>query len=236
MSGAGRKSAYRKSVTEEVLNSFPEPDVAAGERVAQVVQSRGGNILQVLVADEEDDGPDSSSLAILPTKFRKLIWVKRGDFLIVSGTSHDFLTAAGEKGKVKFMVEHILYKEQVKHLKEVGLWPADFADAAVVEGLREGGKDKGEKEKRQDGRGEARSSATAASATVGDVVAGSAAGEDGEEEDEDSEYESEEDYSDLHVNTNRLAKAHLYVDGDEDEDDDDNEEDEDEDEGEALET
>jgi len=47
MSGAGRKSAYRKSVTEEVLNSFPEPDVAAGERVAQVVQSRGGNILQV---------------------------------------------------------------------------------------------------------------------------------------------------------------------------------------------
>jgi len=47
MSGAGRKSAYRKSVTEDVLNSFPEPDVAAGERVAQVVQSRGGNILQV---------------------------------------------------------------------------------------------------------------------------------------------------------------------------------------------
>lgn len=50
MSGAGRKSAYRKSVTEEVLNSYPEPDVAAGERVAQVVQSRGGNILQVCLA------------------------------------------------------------------------------------------------------------------------------------------------------------------------------------------
>lgn len=47
MSGAGRKSAYRKSVTEEVLHSFPEPNVAAGERVARVVQSRGGNILQV---------------------------------------------------------------------------------------------------------------------------------------------------------------------------------------------
>lgn len=47
MSGTGRKSAYRKSVTEEVLNSFPEPDRAAGERVARVVQSRGGNILQV---------------------------------------------------------------------------------------------------------------------------------------------------------------------------------------------
>lgn len=47
MSGTGRKSAYRKSVTEDVLNSFPEPDRAAGERVARVMQSRGGNILQV---------------------------------------------------------------------------------------------------------------------------------------------------------------------------------------------
>lgn len=47
MSGTGRKSAYRKSVTEEVLNSFPEPDHEAGERIARVVQSRGGNILQV---------------------------------------------------------------------------------------------------------------------------------------------------------------------------------------------
>jgi hypothetical protein len=51
MSGTGRKSAYRKSVTDEVLNSFPEPDREAGERVARVVQSRGGNILQVGVAD-----------------------------------------------------------------------------------------------------------------------------------------------------------------------------------------
>lgn len=49
MAGAGRKSAYRKSVTEEVLNSFPEPDVAAGQRIVQVTQSRGGNILQVCV-------------------------------------------------------------------------------------------------------------------------------------------------------------------------------------------
>lgn len=67
-----------------------------------------------------EDGEDS--LAILPTKFRKLIWVKRGDYLIVSGASHDFQTAAGNTGKVKFMVEHILYKDQVKHLKEQGFW------------------------------------------------------------------------------------------------------------------
>lgn len=56
MSGTGRKSAYRKSVTEEVLNSFPEPDLGAGERVARVVQSRGGNILQVRLGWGERNG------------------------------------------------------------------------------------------------------------------------------------------------------------------------------------
>lgn len=47
MSGTGRRSAYRKHITEGVLNSFPEPKVEKGEEVAQVMQSRGGNILQV---------------------------------------------------------------------------------------------------------------------------------------------------------------------------------------------
>ncbi len=64
--------------------------------------------------DAETGEEGGEALALLPTKYRKLIWVKRGDFVIVSGTSHDYLTAGGEKGKVKFMVEHILYKEQVR--------------------------------------------------------------------------------------------------------------------------
>lgn len=40
------------------------------------------------------------ALAILPTRFRKLIWVKRGDFLITSTSAGDFETSAGEAGKV----------------------------------------------------------------------------------------------------------------------------------------
>jgi hypothetical protein len=47
MSGTGRRSAYRKHITDNVLNSFPTPNAEAGEVVAQVIQSRGGNILQV---------------------------------------------------------------------------------------------------------------------------------------------------------------------------------------------
>lgn len=40
------------------------------------------------------------ALAILPTRFRKLIWVKRGDYLITSTSAGDFETSAGEAGKV----------------------------------------------------------------------------------------------------------------------------------------
>lgn len=40
------------------------------------------------------------ALAILPTRFRKLIWVKRGDYLITSTSAGEFETSAGEAGKV----------------------------------------------------------------------------------------------------------------------------------------
>jgi len=47
MAGSGRRTAYRKHITDETLNALPEPDFKAGERVARVIQSRGGNILEV---------------------------------------------------------------------------------------------------------------------------------------------------------------------------------------------
>lgn len=39
---------------------------------------------------ELDDG--AQSLALLPTRFRKLIWVKRGDYLLVSSSAGDIET------------------------------------------------------------------------------------------------------------------------------------------------
>lgn len=138
MSGLGRRSHYRKNVTDTVLNAFPEPNFAEGERIAQVAGSRGGNILEIFVAPSPDNNDNTSTtpcqleLALLPTKFRKLIWVKRGDFLIVGG---DETTAADEQPihksqqhKVRYMVRHILYSDQIKHLKSLksSIWPSQF--------------------------------------------------------------------------------------------------------------
>lgn len=70
MSGSGRKSAYRKGVTKKVLYDAPEPK--ENEQVVRVVGLRGSNLFEVA------DALGGRSLTMLPTKFRKLIWIKRG--------------------------------------------------------------------------------------------------------------------------------------------------------------
>ncbi|CCI47564.1 unnamed protein product [Albugo candida] len=115
MSGSGRKSHYRKSVTRQVLDEYPEPRDSV-DQVVCVVASRGSNIFEVLHTNGQ------ASLTMLPQRFHKLIWIKRGDFLIV--TFGD--TEVDNKDAVKSMVLHILYKDQIKHLKRKQLWPSEF--------------------------------------------------------------------------------------------------------------
>ena len=79
MSGAKRRTKYRKHVTQDFNDSERVPN--EGEVYAQVGQSHGGNIFEILTSDGE------KTLARLPTKFRKLIWVKRNDFVIVGAST-----------------------------------------------------------------------------------------------------------------------------------------------------
>lgn len=164
MSGLGRRSHYRKHLTDAVLHDFPEPATAQGERIAKVVGTRGSNQFEIVVAPltsndsvscetEMQEGrmekdaalacvsvetsrrieEKSVQLAILPTKFRKLVWLKRNDFVIVRcGDDGDGDEKTDTTGSIRYQIEHILYKEQVKHLKKEGLWPSDpfFSDGA----------------------------------------------------------------------------------------------------------
>lgn len=128
MAGFGRRSHYRKHLTDAVLHDLPEPE--QGECIAKVVATRGGNQFDVLVAGV-DMNTRTPQLAILPTKFHKLIWVKRGDFCIVrtgdtsasASAKQDERTGTG--GGVRYLITHVLYKDQVKHLKSLKLWPDD---------------------------------------------------------------------------------------------------------------
>ena len=151
MSGAKRGSKYRKGVTEEYMNALPEPE--ADEAVAKVRGSRGANIfeVEVLGAEEARAGVVSSStsagagkaqLALLPNRFKNVIWVKRNDYLIVKnmgGSAEESNSAAaaeseGGGGGVQWEVQHILSKDQIKHLKSTGKWPeADSADPLRID-------------------------------------------------------------------------------------------------------
>ena len=155
MSGAGRKSGYRKSVTNGFLNELPLPEEGRSV-VAQVGAPRGSNVFEVLLPD------GSQSLALMPNKFKKLIWVKRNDFVIVSTTASApqvdevgntrSVFAVPEKeeeeekekekekeeeeeqqqhqqqqqGKIQHQIEFILGKDQIRNIKDHNLWPCLF--------------------------------------------------------------------------------------------------------------
>lgn len=121
MAGAGRRSNYRKHLTDHVLNDLPIP--TKSQRIAQVQATRGGNQFEIQVEGQEH-------LALLPAKFHKLVWVKRGDYVIVEKGDEPSSELEGVENAsgIRFMIAHILYKEQIKHLRGNGLWPVEFSE------------------------------------------------------------------------------------------------------------
>ena len=115
MSGAKRRSGYRKTVQDDVLHGLP--NLGPLDSIAAIVKGAGSNLFEVVFAD------GSHTLAMLPSKFRKLVWLKRGDYVIVSGADGTTQTARGTAGAVTANVEHILYADAVRHLHVEGQWP-----------------------------------------------------------------------------------------------------------------
>uniref|UniRef100_A0A7S1BRC9 S1-like domain-containing protein n=1 Tax=Corethron hystrix TaxID=216773 RepID=A0A7S1BRC9_9STRA len=242
MSGLGRRSHYRKHVMESVrTGNYVTPDYSSGERIARVLGTRGGNLFEVDVAEDPRSDHDANDvvehppatsavsniapasenlepsrkaadLALLPTKFKNLIYVKRGDYVVVK---------SGESGEeehtsaVRYIIRHILFRDQVKYLREgragPHLWPRRFG----LEGEREGVRaTSGEEEaivaaalqaaRERTGGGDFRFEGGVVDDGDGDRKEG---GElmDGEEEDPESELDDD----DLFVNTNRLAALHV---------------------------
>ena len=150
MSGAKRSSKYRKSVTNDYINSFPEPE--ADEAIVKVRGSRGANIFEIELLPSVAGA--KVELALLPNRFKNLIWVKRNDYLIVKkgGGGEGGVHAGGAETAdvdadaiavalaatavssestfaIQYEVQHVLNKDQIKHLRTVGKWP-ELADGS----------------------------------------------------------------------------------------------------------
>jgi len=74
-------------------------------------------------------------LVSMPTKFRKNVWIKRGDFVVVKPIE--------EGDKVKAEILTILYKEQIKYIKAENQWPEGFE--SKIEDQEEGVEEEKEK-------------------------------------------------------------------------------------------
>ncbi|XP_041639974.1 probable RNA-binding protein EIF1AD [Cheilinus undulatus] len=106
------QATKRKHVVREVLGNFVTP--TESQQIVKITGSRGNNLHETVTAQGE------SFLVSMPTKYRKNIWIKRGDYVIVDPIE--------EGEKVKAEISFILSKDHILYLQQQQLWPEGFTE------------------------------------------------------------------------------------------------------------
>ncbi|XP_058161130.1 probable RNA-binding protein EIF1AD [Dasypus novemcinctus] len=106
------QATKRKHVVKEVLGEHMVP--SDQQQIVRVLRTPGNNLHEVETAQGQ------RFLVSMPSKYRKNIWIKRGDFLIVDPIE--------EGEKVKAEISFVLCKDHVRSLQKEGLWPAAFSE------------------------------------------------------------------------------------------------------------
>nr|CAG4648418.1 EOG090X0KPP [Moina brachiata]SVE93399.1 EOG090X0KPP [Moina brachiata] len=111
------KATKRKHVTKEVMDDFILPD--PNQKIVRIVGGRGNNLHEIATETGEN------YLVSMPTKFRKNVWIKRGDFVIIQPIE--------EGEKVRAEIANILFPEQIRYIKSQKLWPEGFNVTTTLE-------------------------------------------------------------------------------------------------------
>ncbi|XP_033187614.1 putative RNA-binding protein EIF1AD isoform X1 [Bombus vancouverensis nearcticus] len=107
------KATKRKHVTNEIQDlTIPTKT----QSIVRIIQSRGNNLHEVA------DPAGSQYLVSMPVKFRRNIWIKRGDFVLVEPIS--------EGNKVKAEIVKILTREHKKWYRQLNCWPKEFDEVS----------------------------------------------------------------------------------------------------------
>ncbi|XP_033626613.1 probable RNA-binding protein EIF1AD [Asterias rubens] len=192
------KATKRKHVTREVLDDYNLPE--GQQQIVKVTASRGNNLHEVQAAKGD------LFLVSMPTRFRKNVWIKRGDFVIVDPIQ--------EGDKVKAEISSILYPKQIKYIQQESLWPDQFKSKTSSSDLDTAGKQGVDLSTDALAKDISEMSLKDAGSPLGDGG--------GDEEDEDEESDSDND-DDLFVNTNRPTVTYFYSDSEEEEEEDNEE-------------
>ncbi|KAJ2219346.1 hypothetical protein IWW45_009349 [Coemansia sp. RSA 485] len=119
-----------KYTEQEALEAVPEPTKECP--VARVLGPRGQHLHEVVVARSlvtaainqrlnKDDKTWFTTLVQLPPRFRSVVWVKRGSYVLAD-------LAEQLTDKIGGEVAMVMMAAQVKHLKQAGGWPAEYED------------------------------------------------------------------------------------------------------------
>lgn len=84
------------------------------QQIVRIISSRGNNLHEV----ESSDPAESNYLVSMPSKYRKNVWIKRGDFVLVEQIQ--------EGEKVKAEIVRILTVEHQKEYTKESVWPRRF--------------------------------------------------------------------------------------------------------------
>uniref|UniRef100_A0A2M4C2G9 Probable RNA-binding protein EIF1AD n=1 Tax=Anopheles marajoara TaxID=58244 RepID=A0A2M4C2G9_9DIPT len=107
-----RVTKIKHVLKEQAANDFDLPK--ANQQIVKIVASRGNNLHEVLSGQESYE----KYLVSMPMKFRKNVWIKRGDFVLVDSIE--------EGNKVKGEICRILTQEHIKVFEKQGVWPKKF--------------------------------------------------------------------------------------------------------------
>lgn len=86
------------------------------QKIVRIVCSKGNNLHEV----ESSDPVEENFLVSMPMKFRKNVWIKRGDFVLVEPID--------EGDKVKAEIVRILTPEHQKEYSKELVWPKKFTN------------------------------------------------------------------------------------------------------------
>ena len=105
----------RKRTTQEALNALPLPEPPKSI-IACSGGPRGSNNHVLL----NETGQET--LGVLPGKFRNLVFLKRGSYVIAKPFEYLDNEAVWEKSKVCVEIDWILNDRQIKYIQQQGLW------------------------------------------------------------------------------------------------------------------
>lgn len=112
------KTKRATHVLQQALQEYPEKPTE-NQCICKANGSRGSNIIEV----EKPDG--EKTLCLLPAKFRRAIWIRRGSFVIVDTIHED----EANKNAITGQIVRVLLRDDVKYLQSMdGVWPERFRE------------------------------------------------------------------------------------------------------------